>query len=238
MIVDNYQSAADWLSRGKRKWERPLYTRGLALRRVPGTGNITTSSDIEVFCRWNQQTLVTYHADGTTTIQAKNYQTHWGRSHNPLYSWSTRTVYRDFANLRDVYQRKHKIHVVFQDAKNKPGKLCKCRRCGGSGLVDGWCQVWWCSYGKECTIQPRWEPLEGSPSLEHKHPCEHGQTQSHYIPRAETCSRCNGSGKAVYGAGYQSMLWDGSPLRLQQGILINHKPSELEKAIAAYVSIS
>lgn len=222
MIVDNYQSADTWLSRGRRKWERPLYTRGLALRRVPGTGNLTTSSDIEVFCRWNRQTLVTYHADGTTTIQAKNYQTHWGGSYNPLYSWSTRTVWRDFANLRDVYQRKHKIHVVFQDAKTKPGKLRKCRRCNGLGLLDGYCHLWWNS-GRQ---------------VESRQPCEHGETTSHWTHKTETCSRCNGTGKALYGAGYETMLWDGSPLRLQQGILINHKPSELEKAIAAYVSIS
>lgn len=237
MIVDNYQSAANWLSKGKRKWERPLYTRGLALRRKPGTGSITTSSDIEVFSRWNHQTLVTYHPDGTTTIQGKVSPTRWGGSYNPLYSWSVRTVYKDFAGLRDVYQRNHKIYVVFQDAKSKPGKLCKCRRCSGSGLVDGWCQVWWCYTGTSCTIEPK---IESSASNyhHHKHPCEHGQTTGHHTPKTETCFRCNGSGKAVYGAGYEAMLWDGSPLRLQEGSLVNHKPSELEKAIAAYVSIS
>lgn len=230
MIVQDYQEAAQWLSRGKRKWERPLYTRGLRLRRKPAINN--PSPDIEVFCRWAQQGLVVYHSDGTTTIQADIANTAWGGRFFPLHSWSLRTTIRDFSGVRELYQRNNKIHIVFQDAAYKPGKLQKCRRCHGFGLVDGYCHLPYC-YLDDCK-----DGIVDGYGKFHRHRCEHGLTTNHYTPKTDNCYSCQGNGKRLYGQGYVSMLWDGSPLRLQNGSLVNNKPSELEKAIAAYVPIS
>ncbi len=233
MIINTYQEAVDWLAGGRKKWERPLYTRGLRLRKTQAN-----PKDIEVFYPWTNQAVVVFHPDDTITIQARLGRTRWGGYYNPLYSWSVREVIRMYSGITSLYQRNNKFHIVLADATRKPPKIQKCRRCHGAGLVDGYCTIPYChSLGsEECdktTLMPATiSKLNGG---WHRHKCVHGLSTNHYTTKTEKCFGCNGYGKKDYGSQLVTMLWDGTPLRLQHGTLVNNKPSELEKAIAAYV---
>jgi hypothetical protein len=228
MIITTYQEATDWLAKGRKKWERPMYFRGLRLRK-----SIAPGGNIEVFYPWANQSLVVFHPDDTLTIQCQQTRTTWGGYWNPLYSWSVRESIRYISGVRGLYKKNNKFHIVFSDAQLTPVKIQKCRACSGSGLVDGWCSPNYCYDSEDCDTTTIID--SNNRRGYHYHQCTHGNNTGHPLVKSNSCYNCNGTGKKDYGSKLVSMLWDGSPLRLQNGTLVNNKPSELEKAIAAYV---
>lgn len=221
-FVNDYASAQIWLNGGRKKYDRPLYTRGLRLQ-YRGT-------DIAVRDKWGGFDPVIYHPDGTMTIQAPMSTSHWGGSWNPLRSQGVRYVIKSFANLSDVYQRNGQFYITTRNPIKTPAKIQKCRRCHGTGMVDSWCSPPYC----------RDTPCENHPwsaqtDYWHYGVCAHGEHDSHTIPQSKECYGCTGVGRKDYGNQPISLMWDGSPLRLKNGNAIKSEPTELEKRIANYV---
>lgn len=219
--IDDYNEARRWLRQGRNKFDRPMYTSNLRLK-------LRSNGDVEVFCPWIQQSLVTIHSNDVRTIQVQS------GSWNPLFNHGIRNIITRYSGITRLYQKKHKFYLVPNDFKLSPAKIQKCRGCSGSGKRDGHCvpDVCWqpdCQYPNKISA-----PY--SHQTHHYHECVHGMQKSHKVYRAQPCYYCNGSGKRDYGSNAIAMLWDGSPLRLIDGNPINSKPTELEKAVAAYVN--
>jgi len=222
--VKDYDTASIFLSEGRKKYERPLYMRGLRL--------IRTGTDIHVLDRWYQFTPVTYHADGTVTISAQNSAVRW----NPLRSQSVRYNILQFSGIKQIYQKDYECRLVFQDAGTTPVKIQKCRSCKSTGLLDSYCGSNYCYNDIPCKEHPNAEARNKYSSI-HYYPCEHGVLEGHMVERNRECHYCNGTGKQDYGSKLISMVWDGSPLKLKDGSLVKREPTELEKRIAAYVKL-
>lgn len=168
-----------------------------------------TGGDIGVVVPW------LYHAQTNPIVTFHpNGQVTITAENGLLRSQSVRRVIKWYGSLTDLYQKNFNHYIVQQDYQTKPQKIQRCRQCKGSGKVDAWCGIF------------RW----------HTSPCQHGETQSHYVSQGQQCYTCGGVGKRDYGSQPIAMLWDGSPLRLIGGNLVNNKPTDLEKAIAAYVN--
>jgi len=221
-FVYDYDSAQTWLAGGRKKYDRPLYTRGLRLQ--------YRGKDIAVRDKWGGFDPILFHADGTMTIQAPQSTSHWGGSWNPLRSQGVRYVIKQFSGLQDVFQKANNYYITASDAPLTPAKIQKCRSCHGLGKVDDWCNPGLC----------RNNPCEEHPwyvnnTYWHYSVCEHGEKDSHTIPKGRQCHRCAGNGLRDYGTKPISLMWDGSPLRLKDGTPIKAEPTELEKRIAQYV---
>lgn len=221
--ISNYDEAKTYLAGGRKKWDRPMYMRGLRLQQ--------RGKDIAILDKWAGFDPILFHPDGTLTIQAPpNMATRWGGTWNPLRSQSVRRNIQDFSGLQYVFQRNYKVYIVEQNAAIEPPKIQKCRSCKGKGRVDNWCHPPYCSIrtGK-CDKHPN------TGNSWHYDVCEHGNSGGHKIPLGQQCYRCSGSGKMDYGSNPVKIVWDGSPLRLFNGKIVKQPPTELEKAIAAYV---
>jgi hypothetical protein len=221
--VKDYDTASIYLSEGRKKYERPLYMRGLRL--------IKTGTDIHVLDRWSQFTPVTYHADGTVTISAPT--NHGWRT---LRSQTVRYNIRQFSGIKEIYQKNFECHLVFQNALVTPAKMQRCRRCKSIGLVDSYCGSKYCYKDLPCEEHPD-AKKENNYSSIHFYPCEHGLLDGHTVEHGQKCYSCNGMGMRDYGSKLMSMIWDGSPLKLKDGSLVKKEPTELEKRIAAYVKL-
>lgn len=223
--IDSYTDAVRYLQGGRNKNDRPLYTGGLRLQRH-------SNGDICVFATWIRESIVTIHPNDVRTIRVDGTNT----SYNPLYSQSVRRLIAQYSGLTRVFQKKGKFYIVPNDYTLTPPKIQKCRRCSSQGLISSWCMGHTC-WSSACDPETRVVTISRSNQYHH-HPCEHGYVHSHEIPLSRTCYSCNGSGKMDYGSNPVAMLWDGSPLRLIDGNPINSKPTDLEKAIAAYVNLT
>lgn len=227
--ISNYDEAKSYLAGGRKKWDRPMYLRGLRLQH--------RGKDIAILDKWAQFDPILFHPDGTLTIQCPSQsRTSWGGSWFPLRSQTVRRNIRDFSGLKNVFQRDGQIYITTADAVISPSKIQKCRGCRGSGLVDSWCSPSYCNNSFPCEDHPEWKPASGTSQYWHYGKCEHGFNSSHNVPKSRECYGCNGSGKRDYGNKPISLLWDGSPLRLSNGSLVKQPPTELEKRIAAYVN--
>lgn len=228
--VQDYDTAKAYLSGGHKKWDRPLYVRGL---RVQSRGK-----GIAIVDKWAGFDPILFNPDGTLTIQAPNaVPTAWGGSWRPLRSQSVRRNIKEFSGLTNVFQRQGVIYITEADASTTPAKIQKCRGCRGSGLIDSWCSPDMCRNSFPCNAHPEWQPGPLDTRYWHSIPCEHGQSDSHNLPKSRSCYSCRGNGTRDYGSKLVSIAWDGSPLRLKDGKIIKQPPTELEKRIAAYVRI-
>jgi len=229
--VKDYDTAKAYLSGGHKKWDRPMYVRGL---RVQSRGNLIALVD-----KWYHFEPILFHPDGTLTIQApQSVPTNWGGNWNPLYSQSVRRNIREFSGLINVFSRANTIYITTQDALRTPSKIQKCRRCHGLGLVDKWCSPPYCNNDFPCNDHPEWQPNASSSSYRwHYGKCPHGNSDSHSVPKSQECYYCTGVGLREYGNKLISIAWDGSPIRLKDGNLVKQPPTELEKRIAAYVQL-
>ena len=229
--VKDYDSAKTYLSGGHKKWDRPMYVRGLRVQ--------SRNKDIAIMDKWYSFEPILFHPDGTLTIQApQSVPTNWGGSWNPLHSQSVRRNIREFSGLTNVFQRAGTIYITTQDALRTPSKIQKCRTCHGLGLVDSWCSPPSCNNNFPCTDHPEWKPNFSSSNYNwHYGKCPHGNTDSHTVPKSQDCYHCKGVGFREYGNKLISMAWDGSPIRLKDGNLVKQPPTELEKRIAAYVKL-
>lgn len=227
--ISNYDEAKTYLAGGRKKWDRPMYMRGLRLQQ--------RGKDIAIMDKWYGFDPVLFHPDGTLTIQAPNNSvTHWGGTWNPLRSQGVRYNIRHFGNLQQVFQKNGTIYITTQDALRTPSKVQRCRGCKGSGKRDTWCSPTYCHNPFPCEDHPEWNPGT-SRGYWHYGKCAHGISDSHVIPKGTDCYSCNGTGKQDYGNKLISIAWDGSPLRLLNGKLVKQPPTELEKRIAAYVKL-
>ncbi len=227
-FVQDYATAVTWLQSGRKKTDRPLYSRGLRLQ-------YRSKGNIAVVDRWSGVDILYYHPDNTMTIQAPTVTTAWGSHYNLAWSQSVRLVLTEYGGFQNVYKKNGRVYILEYDHKNTPPKIQKCRSCSGLGKQKVWCTpvTCWndpCKYPDRATI--------GTPNKYrnwHEHACEHGNAKMHQIYSEDDCYRCGGAGKADYGSKPVAMMWDGSPLRIRDGKIINNQPTELEKAIAAYV---
>ena len=223
--ISNYDEAKSYLAGGRKKWDRPMYMRGLRLQ------NHGTS--IAIVDKWYGFNPVLFHPDGTLTIQApQSVPTNWGGTWNPLRSQGVRYNLRHFGQLQQVFQKDGTIYITTQDALRTPSKVQKCRSCSGHGLIDSWCTPPYCQNNTPCEEHP-----QATARYWHYGICSHGNTDSHKLIRSQNCYRCSGTGKRDYGNKLISMAWDGSPLRLKDGKLVKQPPTELERRIAAYVKL-
>ena len=223
--VKDYATASVYLSEGRKKWERPLYMRGLRL--------VKSGSDIKVVDRWAQFTPVTYHADGTVTIEApQSTNTRW----NPLRSQTVRYNILQFSGIQRIYQKNFNCNLVFQDAVLTPPKIQGCRTCKQTGFIDAWCGTYSCYKELPCDEHPEAVKVNEY-SRWHQYACEHAVIGGHMVKRGQECYSCGGTRKRDYGSKLISMVWDGSPIKLKEGKLLKKEPTELEKRIAAYVKL-
>jgi len=225
MRVYDYVTAELWLQGGKKKTERPLYTRGARLFR--------RADHIAVALGWaHSHDVVLFHPDGTTTIQALSSGNHW----NPLWSQGVRAIIRDFSGVHDVHQRKNRWYIVEANPSRTPPKIQGCRVCKSSGLVD--VQCWGprsCYNEMPCEDHPNAVSPNSYSRWHEAEQCEHNKTAKHMMYKADRCHWCSGTGKRDYGSKLVSLQWDGFPVRLREGKVIKQEPTELEKRIANYV---
>lgn len=227
--VTDYDTAKSYLSGGHKKWDRPLYVRGLRVQ--------SRNKDIALVDKWFGFEPILFHPDGTLTIQAPvAMPTAWGGTWNPLRSQSVRRNIREFSGLQGLFQKAGVIYITTQDALRTPSKIQKCRGCSGSGLVDSWCSPPYCNTPFPCSDHPDWNPGTNR-GYWHTGKCEHNENDSHKVPKSRACYNCRGVGMREYGNNLISIAWDGSPIRLKDGNLVKQPPTELEKRIAAYVKL-
>ena len=229
-----WQDASDFLSKGRKKYERPLYDRSL---RIWKTNKWDANSGINVGWNYggNSSIFVTYHKDGTTTIQGGLQPTHWGGTWTPLRSQSVRLTIFRYAGIT-VLQRNFKFYLEENGAPLTPPKIQGCRRCKQTGLVDSWCSPTncWNASGpnNECPAHP-----DATVSIYrswHYVPCEHGYDMGHNVTKGQQCYSCGGTKKRDYGSKPERTLWSGQPLRLRDGKIIqtNATQSALERMMA------
>lgn len=238
MAVD-WQWASNYLSNGKKKYERPLYDRGL---RIWKENKWSADSDISVGWTYSgvRNKFVTYHKDGTTTIQALNP---WQNSWNPLRSYSTRFTITRYAGIHSVIQRDFKFYIIEDNPTQTPPKIQGCRQCKQTGTTTLWCGPYTCwdtdhreDGSPYCEKHPDLDvSLLNRYSRWHHVPCVHGNPDGHDIPNGQQCYYCSGTGKRDYGSKFERTLWDGSPLRLKDGKIIKSAASLIERMIADYV---
>jgi hypothetical protein len=242
MVLD-WQWGNTFLNGGRKKYERPLYDRGLRIWR---DNKWSPDSDIHVGWRFNgNQSFVTYHKDGSTTIQGNPQNTTGWYGWTPLRSQSVRLTINRYAGIK-VFQRNYKFYLQEPDAPISAPKIQGCRMCKQSGLVDGWCSSSTCWSGDfypindeetvfACSKHPDAEPpFPMSFYRYHKIPCEHGSLDSHTTPKTNQCYYCSGSGKRDYGSKPERTQWDGTPLRLRDGKIIRSAATLLERMVADY----
>jgi len=229
--VRDYDTAKSYLSGGHKKWDRPMYVRGLRVQ--------SRSKDIAIVDKWAGFEPILFHPDGTLTIQSpQSVLTHWGGTWNPLRSQSVRRNIREFSGLQGVFQKAGVIYITTQDALRTPSKIQKCRTCHGEGLVDSWCSPPYCSNSFPCEDHPEFEePAKNRYGSWHYGKCPHGESDSHMVTKSRDCYHCKGAGRREYGNNLISIAWDGSPIRLKDGNLVKQPPTELERRIASYVKL-
>jgi hypothetical protein len=227
MRVYDYVTAELWLKGGKKKTERPLYTRGARL--------FQRADHIAVALGWAQSyDVVLYYPDGTTTIQSVSPNGYW----NPLWSQGVRGIIRDFSGVHDVHQRDSKWYIVEANPAVTPPKIQGCRICKSSGMQDELC---WgpgtCYRELPCELHPtvQVDPQRPNARWHDADQCTHGKAAKHMMYKAHECYYCGGTGKRDYGSKLVSLQWDGFPVRLREGKVIKQEPTELEKRIANYV---
>lgn len=230
-----YDEWQDYLSHGRKKYERTLYDRGF---RVQYANKYNRNGDIQLIVPWaNNHPLITIHPDDTMTLEAGIVPTNWGGSWDMLRAYSIRFTLQRYAGI-EVVQRNFKFHLYEQNGGFTPQKIQGCRVCKQSGKVDFYCYAGhcWTVEKFKCPEHPNipesdW-PHHGS---WHKLTCEHGSIDNHTIPKGQKCGYCNGTGKRDYGSKRVSLLWDGSPLKVKDGNIVRKPLTDLERIVASYV---
>jgi hypothetical protein len=238
--VHTYADWQDYLAGGRKKWERTLYDG--QRNRIQYANKWDRTSDIQIVNSWtNKHPLITIHSDDTMTLQGGAVSTHWGGSFNALDAQSLRYTIWKYAGVQ-VNRRNFKFYITERDAATTPGKLMGCRQCSQTGLTDRWCNPSTCWDGKTddennylCEKHPNATQAGYPGSRWHTVECEHGILKGHTIKNGGTCYYCNGTKKRLYGEKKVSVLWDGSPIRVQNGNIYKQPLTELERMLANHV---
>ena len=236
--MHTYAEWETYLANGRKKWERPLYDRGL---RIQHANKFKRGGDIEIVIPWlNRYPLITIHPDDTITIQSEPTNTYWSSQYNPISAYSSRYTLWKYAGV-EVVQRNYKFRLFEIDAPITPPKIQGCRMCSQSGRLDSYCHPGTCWKGDtddngvySCPEHPdlvsnlpghkRWHYLE----------CEHGSAQGHNVTKGQQCYSCNGAGRRDYGSKRVSLAWDGSPLRMKDSKIVMQNQTDLERIVASY----
>lgn len=238
-----YTEAKDFLARGRKKHERPLYDRGLRIWKI---NKWDPDSPIAIGHNWHgYHPFVIFHPDDTTIIQAPIIQTSWGGTWKQLDNYSTRLTIMRYAGISQLYRKDWKFYIVENHPRYTPSKIQGCRICRSSGKVDEYCSTITCWSGQpktgilgfdtgyyECEEHQVTWSKQSNYSRWHETPCVHGNTTSHTIPKGRDCYYCSGIGKRDYGSKPETTQWDGSPLRLQHGNIIKSAATLLERMVA------
>jgi hypothetical protein len=224
----NYDLAKDYLAGGRKKHDRPLYDRGLRLWKI---NKWSPTSDITIGWPGYGDGYITYHNDGTTTLNCSPKQAHWGGTWSPLRSYSTRFTIQRYTGIT-IVQRNFNFYIEEVNGGYTPPKIQGCRQCKQTGLVDKYCYPSTCYAGYAAGQCPDHPDATG---IWHHVPCEHGNTDGHTIPRGQTCYFCGGTKKRDYGSKPIRIQWDGSPLKVKDGKIVRVEPSALERMLANYV---
>ena len=237
--VQDYASGVDWLAGGRKKWDRPLYTRGFRIRKEhPHMLN----SNLVIYLPWyHNLPIITIKPDNTMVLQTLMTQanTNHGWRSNCAFSQGVRDVVSRFTGI-DMYQKDNKIWLHQASDGYTPSKLRGCGKCSSTGKIDEYC---WgpntCYKRLPCELHPdavltKGASIYNSDRHEEK-ACEHGKPAKHMIPMNQACYCCSGSGKINIGGKRISSQYDGYPLHLKDGKIIRNEPTELEKRIANYV---
>jgi hypothetical protein len=237
--VHTYADWQDYIANGRNKWERTLYDG--QRNRIQYANRWNKTGDIQIVNRWtNNHPIITINPDDTMTLQGGQVSTHWGGSFNCLDSQSMRYTIWKYAGIQ-VNRRNFKFYITERDGLLTPSKIQGCRRCAQIGKVNGWCNGITCYAGDldakgnySCADHPEAIQLN-SYRRWHRLPCEHGLLDAHETKRTEQCYSCNGVGKRDYGNKKVSVLWDGSPIRVQNGNIYKQPLTDLERMLANHV---
>jgi hypothetical protein len=131
----DFDSAVDYLIGGKNpELYRPLYDRGLVLRRIDDTTMAIT------FTHQTSFQLVTYKPNGVVILPSL-YGYHRVRP-------ATRRAMANYANLIGIDYKKRKYYIHRQIDPKKPIKFRRCTSCSGQGFniitcngIDGYKEV-------------------------------------------------------------------------------------------------
>lgn len=119
--VHDFDSAVDYLIAGKNpELYRPLYDRGLVVRRIDDTTMAITFSSQAAFH------LVTYKPGGVVILPQLS-QYHRIRP-------ATRRAMANYANIVSIEWRKRKYFLYRQNDPKKPIKFRRCSPCSGQGF--------------------------------------------------------------------------------------------------------
>jgi hypothetical protein len=189
-----YKEAVEFLARGRKsKYRRP----------IAGSAFLTYQPDWSISLVLFSTCVVTYHEDGTYTLDHNGWRTPmtqvYIRAHSPFYIGST-------------YSRKFPGWGLGYTDERTPPRVQKCRMCNGRG-GDVYCSK--CSY---------WERGTYCHAYRYR-ACPHGKRSTHYVGKAcnvhqrtawtyDECYRCKGKGVFDYGSERIPILWGYDPVRL------------------------
>ena len=244
--MHSYDYWSDYLDGGRKKYVRPLYEYGLTIQKAnkfqPAGG------DLHIKASWaGYFPFITVHNDDSFTLQGEQVTTIWGGTYDILRSQGIRYRMWKYTGIQ-VFQKNNIIRVLEINPAITPTKIQGCRTCKQTGKVDGWCNGVTCYKGNvdagifSCSEHPDAVRTNTYRSY-HTLPCEHGQVDSHKVPRGYQCYACNGIGKRDYGNKPISLAWDGSPLRVKDRKIVTMNPltqvtmpamSDLERMVQQY----
>jgi len=239
MMIRPYDYWVTYLDGGHKKYSRPLYNRGLYIRRA---NKFKKGGDLQIYSSWlTNLSLVTIHPDDTMTIDGSDTMSNYGMHTRPLLSQSNRTSILYYADIK-LHVRKSNLFITERDAGRTPPKIQGCRQCKQTGLQDTWCYPPTCydlkinsKDERTCKTHPEYVASIHD-SHYHRSPCPHGHTtDGHMVKNGKECYACNGTKKYDYGSNLISVPWDGSPLRVQDGKIYKQPLTELERIVANYV---
>jgi hypothetical protein len=193
--VHDFNSAVDYLVAGKNpELYRPLYDRGLILRRIDDTTIAITFSSQTTFH------LVTYKPNGVVILPSLA-QYHRVRP-------ATRRAMANYSNIVSIEYKKRRYYLYRQNDPKKPIKFRRCSACGGQGFniftcngLDGYKNL--TSFtGKDILIRAKCTKDESDVTRYHDH------------REKQNCAHCT-AGKIQVGGKSIPTEWDGKkPLRL------------------------
>jgi len=111
-MIPDWNWGSTFLSGGRKKYERPLYDRGL---RIWKENKWDADSPINIGWHFGGGTskFVTFHKDGTTVISGIDTVTHWGSTWNPFKYSSViiSSIYKKMAPLLVSLRYKAVVNV-------------------------------------------------------------------------------------------------------------------------------
>jgi len=234
--VNDYESAKAYLSAGRNKNSRTLYSGGLNLEKVDPA---FIDSDIRVYSKWDNMWLVMYHTNGTISINGLN-----GNGRIQAYSQSIRRLIAKYSGLNNVFTKAGKLYITEALSDWTQPKIQSCRQCKGLGRMDSICWGPGECYGsiEKCnthTHETATETITENPDYRKHHAilCDHNRKEKHTLYRERECYSCRGTRRKDYGSKRISLAWDGHPLKIRDGQVVKQPANELEMRMANYVRL-